>query len=98
MLSTLTWSGGSSLFLGLTCTMTGAVTWLASFCMMAVHLMLKEREVFLQQSSRALKRKENTEMDSEVTELKISDKARTDWDISSRGPGLTDQGQPQVDK
>lgn len=74
------------------------MTWLASFCMMAVRLMLKERKVFLQQSSRALKRKENTEMDSEVTELKISNKARTDWDISSRGPGLADQGQPQVDK
>uniref|UniRef100_A0A452SGH6 Cell cycle control protein n=1 Tax=Ursus americanus TaxID=9643 RepID=A0A452SGH6_URSAM len=45
VLSTLTWSGGSSLFLGLVYTVTGAVTWLASFSMMAVHLTLKDRKV-----------------------------------------------------
>uniref|UniRef100_A0A452SGK9 Cell cycle control protein n=1 Tax=Ursus americanus TaxID=9643 RepID=A0A452SGK9_URSAM len=50
VLSTLTWSGGSSLFLGLVYTVTGAVTWLASFSMMAVHLTLKDRKVlFIQQ-------------------------------------------------
>ncbi|XP_047729897.1 cell cycle control protein 50C-like isoform X3 [Prionailurus viverrinus] len=43
VLSTLTWSGGSSLFLGLAYTVTGAVTWLAAFSMMAIHLMLKEK-------------------------------------------------------
>ncbi|KAK2504226.1 hypothetical protein MC885_016881, partial [Smutsia gigantea] len=49
VLSTLIWSGGNSLFFGLTYTVTGAVTWLASFSMMAVHLLLKERKVFVQQ-------------------------------------------------
>lgn len=72
VLSTLTWSGGSSLFLGLTYTVTGAVTWLASFSMMAIHLMLNGRKtVFPQQKSEDLKRKaENTEMDSEVNGAK----------------------------
>ncbi|XP_015427689.1 PREDICTED: cell cycle control protein 50C-like [Myotis davidii] len=46
VLSTLTWSGGSSLFLGLAYTVTGAVTWLASFSMMAIHLMLAKRKMF----------------------------------------------------
>ncbi|CAK6441596.1 unnamed protein product [Pipistrellus nathusii] len=46
VLSTLTWSGGSSLFLGLVYTVTGAVTWLASFSMMAIHLMLAKRKMF----------------------------------------------------
>ncbi|XP_054433220.1 cell cycle control protein 50C-like [Pteronotus mesoamericanus] len=46
VLSTLTWSGGSSLFLGLAYTVTGAMTWLASFSMMAIHLMQKERKTF----------------------------------------------------
>uniref|UniRef100_A0A8C4LV92 Cell cycle control protein n=1 Tax=Equus asinus TaxID=9793 RepID=A0A8C4LV92_EQUAS len=41
VLSTLTWSGGHSLFLGLAYTVTGAMTWLAAFSMMAVHLKLK---------------------------------------------------------
>nr|XP_055171875.1 cell cycle control protein 50C-like [Nyctereutes procyonoides] len=45
VLSTLTWSGGSSLFLGLAYTVTGAVTWLASFSMMAIHLMLKKKKM-----------------------------------------------------
>lgn len=45
VLSTLTWSGGSSLFLGLAYTVTGAMTWLASFSMMAIHLMQKERKM-----------------------------------------------------
>ncbi|XP_032979254.1 cell cycle control protein 50C-like isoform X2 [Rhinolophus ferrumequinum] len=72
VLSTLTWSGGSSLFLGLTYTVTGAVTWLASFSMMAIHLMLNGRKtVFPQQKSEDSKRKaENTEMDSEVNGAK----------------------------
>lgn len=46
VLSTLTWSGGSSLFLGLAYTVTGAITWLASFSMMAIHLMHKEKKMF----------------------------------------------------
>uniref|UniRef100_A0A8C7BHR8 Cell cycle control protein n=1 Tax=Neovison vison TaxID=452646 RepID=A0A8C7BHR8_NEOVI len=45
VLSTLTWSGGSNLFLGLAYTVTGAVTWLAFFSMMAIHLMLKDRKI-----------------------------------------------------
>ncbi|KAF5923907.1 hypothetical protein HPG69_010336 [Diceros bicornis minor] len=49
VLSTLTWSGGRSLFLGLAYTVTGAVTWLATFSMMAAHLMLKERKMFFSQ-------------------------------------------------
>lgn len=46
VLSTLTWSGGGSLFLGLAYTVTGAVTWLASFSMMAIHLMLAKKKMF----------------------------------------------------
>ena len=49
VLSTLTWSGGSSLFLGLAYVVTGAVTWLAFFSMMAIHLRLKERKGFFLQ-------------------------------------------------
>ncbi|CAI9169314.1 unnamed protein product [Rangifer tarandus platyrhynchus] len=49
VLSTLTWSGGSSLFLGLAYLVTGAVTLLAFFSMMAVHLKLKERKTFFLQ-------------------------------------------------
>ncbi|KAM8770131.1 cell cycle control protein 50C-like [Rhynchonycteris naso] len=50
VLSTLTWSGGSSLFLGLAYTVTGTMTWLASFVMMAIYLARKERmTVFPQQ-------------------------------------------------
>ncbi|KAJ8793305.1 hypothetical protein J1605_000300 [Eschrichtius robustus] len=49
VLSTLTWSGGSSLFLGLAYVVTGAVTWLAFFSMLAVHLRLKERKMFFLQ-------------------------------------------------
>uniref|UniRef100_A0A8C6R7A6 Cell cycle control protein n=1 Tax=Nannospalax galili TaxID=1026970 RepID=A0A8C6R7A6_NANGA len=41
VLCTLTWSGGGSLFLGLTYTVTGALTWLASFVITAIYLMLK---------------------------------------------------------
>ncbi|XP_073929072.1 cell cycle control protein 50C-like isoform X2 [Castor canadensis] len=44
VLSTMTWSGGSGLFLGLAYTVTGALTWLASFAMMAIHLMLKNKK------------------------------------------------------
>ncbi|KAM9089725.1 LOW QUALITY PROTEIN: cell cycle control protein 50C-like [Megaptera novaeangliae] len=73
VLSTLTWSGGSSLFLGLAYVVTGAVTWLAFFSMLAVHLRLKERKTFFLQQSQTLKRRaENTEMDGEVIEPKIS--------------------------
>lgn len=42
VLSTLTWCGGSSLFLGVAYTVTGALTWLASSSMMAIHLMQKK--------------------------------------------------------
>ncbi|KAB1283836.1 Cell cycle control protein 50C [Camelus dromedarius] len=49
VLSTLTWSGGSSLFLGLAYTVTGALTWLAFFAMMAIHLRLKERKTLFHQ-------------------------------------------------
>ncbi|XP_029796542.1 cell cycle control protein 50C-like isoform X3 [Suricata suricatta] len=50
VLSTTTWSGGSSLFLGLAYTVTGAVTWLAAFSMTAIHLMLKDRtKLFIEQ-------------------------------------------------
>ncbi|ERE75768.1 cell cycle control protein 50C-like protein, partial [Cricetulus griseus] len=41
VLSTLTWIGGGGLFLGLTYTVTGALTLLASFAILAIHLMLK---------------------------------------------------------
>ncbi|KAL4677249.1 hypothetical protein H8957_008256 [Semnopithecus entellus] len=45
VLSTLTWCGGNSLFLGLAYTVTGAITWLASFAMMAIHIMLKNKKI-----------------------------------------------------
>uniref|UniRef100_A0A2K5QCL3 Cell cycle control protein n=1 Tax=Cebus imitator TaxID=2715852 RepID=A0A2K5QCL3_CEBIM len=45
VLSTLTWSGGNSLFLGLAYTVTGAVACLASFTMMAIHMMLKNKKI-----------------------------------------------------
>ncbi|OBS82167.1 hypothetical protein A6R68_23844, partial [Neotoma lepida] len=41
VLCTLTWIGGGGLFLGLTYTVTGALTLLASFAILAIHLMLK---------------------------------------------------------
>nr|XP_006208140.1 cell cycle control protein 50C-like [Vicugna pacos] len=49
VLSTLTWSGGSSLFLGLAYTVTGALTWLAFFAMVAIHLRLKGRKTLFHQ-------------------------------------------------
>ncbi|XP_008265266.1 cell cycle control protein 50C isoform X2 [Oryctolagus cuniculus] len=56
VLSTLTWSGGSSLFLGLAYTVTGAMTWLASFAMLAIHFMLKQRKASTSKwQSKALK-------------------------------------------
>ncbi|XP_001091269.2 cell cycle control protein 50C [Macaca nemestrina] len=45
VLSTLTWCGGNSLFLGLAYTVTGAITWLASFAMMAIHITLKNKQM-----------------------------------------------------
>ncbi|XP_059132835.1 cell cycle control protein 50C isoform X2 [Peromyscus eremicus] len=48
VLSTLTWIGGGGLFLGLTYTVTGALTLLASFAILAIYLMLKRnRKCFL---------------------------------------------------
>ncbi|XP_040606567.1 cell cycle control protein 50C isoform X2 [Mesocricetus auratus] len=41
VLSTLTWIGGGGIFLGLTYTVTGALTLLASFAILTIHLMLK---------------------------------------------------------
>ncbi|KAL1789195.1 cell cycle control protein 50C isoform X1 [Sigmodon hispidus] len=45
VLSTLTWIGGSGHFLGLTYTVTGALTLLASFAILAIHLMLKRSKI-----------------------------------------------------
>ncbi|XP_047421458.1 cell cycle control protein 50C-like [Sciurus carolinensis] len=45
VLSTLTWSGGSSLFLGLAYTVTGAFLWLASFALMAIHITMKRKKL-----------------------------------------------------
>uniref|UniRef100_A0A8D2D802 Cell cycle control protein n=1 Tax=Sciurus vulgaris TaxID=55149 RepID=A0A8D2D802_SCIVU len=45
VLSTLTWSGGSSLFLGLAYTVTGAFLWLASFALMAIHMTMKKKKL-----------------------------------------------------
>ncbi|XP_044525137.1 cell cycle control protein 50C-like [Gracilinanus agilis] len=45
VLSTVTWSGGGSLFLGVAYLTTGAVTWLAAFSMTAVHLKMKKRNI-----------------------------------------------------
>lgn len=77
VLFTLTWSGGSSLFLGLTYTVTGAVTWLASSSMMAVSLGAERKENVLppavKSSLKKKKKAKNTEMDSEVTKPEISD-------------------------
>ncbi|XP_013207627.1 cell cycle control protein 50C-like isoform X2 [Microtus ochrogaster] len=44
VLSTLTWIGGGSLFLGLTYTVTGSLTLLASFAILAIHQMLKKNK------------------------------------------------------
>uniref|UniRef100_H0XYY0 Cell cycle control protein n=1 Tax=Otolemur garnettii TaxID=30611 RepID=H0XYY0_OTOGA len=44
VLSTTTWNGGSSLFLGLAYTVTGAVTWLATFAMMAIHFGMENQK------------------------------------------------------
>ncbi|XP_051006042.1 cell cycle control protein 50C [Acomys russatus] len=41
VLSTLTWIGGGGLFLGIAYTATGALTLLAAFALLAIHLMLK---------------------------------------------------------
>ncbi|XP_076974717.1 cell cycle control protein 50C-like isoform X2 [Tamandua tetradactyla] len=49
VLSTLTWDGGSGLFLGFAYTVTGAMTWLVLFSMIAAHLMLKKRKTFFLQ-------------------------------------------------
>ncbi|XP_006890103.1 PREDICTED: cell cycle control protein 50C-like [Elephantulus edwardii] len=49
VLSTVTWSGGGGLFLGLAYTVTGAMTWLAFFSMMAIHLKLKKKKIFFLQ-------------------------------------------------
>ncbi|XP_040836516.1 cell cycle control protein 50C-like isoform X2 [Ochotona curzoniae] len=43
VLSTLTWCGGSGLFLGLAYTITGTMAWLSSFVMIAIHYMLRKR-------------------------------------------------------
>ncbi|KAM9034418.1 cell cycle control protein 50C-like [Sarcophilus harrisii] len=48
VLSTVTWSGGKNFFLGIAYTVTGAMTWLAAFSMMAVHLKLKKKQESLQ--------------------------------------------------
>uniref|UniRef100_F7DFY5 Cell cycle control protein n=1 Tax=Monodelphis domestica TaxID=13616 RepID=F7DFY5_MONDO len=45
VLSTVTWSGGSNLFLGIAYLTTGAVIWLAAFSMTAVHLKMKKRNI-----------------------------------------------------
>ncbi|XP_023365540.1 cell cycle control protein 50C-like [Otolemur garnettii] len=45
VLSTTTWNGGSSLFLGLAYTVTGAVTWLATFAMMAIHFGMERKKM-----------------------------------------------------
>ncbi|KAM4888724.1 cell cycle control protein 50C-like [Thomomys bottae] len=47
VLSTLTWSGGDCLFLGLAYTVTGALTWLSAFAIMAIYLMLKNKKEYL---------------------------------------------------
>ncbi|KFO26657.1 Cell cycle control protein 50C [Fukomys damarensis] len=57
VLSTLTWCGGGGFFLGVAYTVTGALTWLASFALMAVHLMWKKKKIAYQKKSYALRRK-----------------------------------------
>nr|XP_033799730.1 cell cycle control protein 50C-like [Geotrypetes seraphini] len=43
ILSTMTWCGGRNLFLGIAYTVSGAVTILAAFVMLAIHLKLKKK-------------------------------------------------------
>ncbi|XP_045422882.1 cell cycle control protein 50C-like [Lemur catta] len=58
VLCTTTWSGGSSLYIGLAYTVTGAITWLAAFSMMAIHMGLKNKKMpIIHQSNEALKEK-----------------------------------------
>ncbi|XP_023420618.1 cell cycle control protein 50C-like [Cavia porcellus] len=54
VLSTLTWCGGGCFFLGVAYTVTGALTWLASFVLMAIHLTWKRKKVTYQEQSHAL--------------------------------------------
>ncbi|XP_072471474.1 cell cycle control protein 50C-like isoform X2 [Notamacropus eugenii] len=61
VLSTVTWSGGKSFFLGGAYTVTGAMTWLAAFSMTAIHLKLKKTISF--QSLKLAKVKAKVERD-----------------------------------
>ncbi|EHB03566.1 Cell cycle control protein 50C, partial [Heterocephalus glaber] len=49
ILSTLTWCEGGGFFLGVAYTVTGPLTWLASFALMAVHLIWKKKKVTFRQ-------------------------------------------------
>ncbi|KAM6162763.1 cell cycle control protein 50C-like [Erethizon dorsatum] len=57
VLSTLTWCGGGGFFLGVAYTVTGALTWLASFALMAIHLTRKKKESNLPRVKSCLKKK-----------------------------------------
>ncbi|XP_019404404.1 PREDICTED: cell cycle control protein 50C-like isoform X1 [Crocodylus porosus] len=48
ILSTVVWCGGSSLFLGIAYTVSGAVVMLAGFIITAIHLMVKKRKTYFQ--------------------------------------------------
>ncbi|XP_019382769.1 PREDICTED: cell cycle control protein 50C-like isoform X2 [Gavialis gangeticus] len=48
ILSTVVWCGGSSLFLGIAYTVSGAVVMLAGFIITAIHLKLKKRKTYFQ--------------------------------------------------
>ncbi|XP_039770388.1 cell cycle control protein 50C-like isoform X2 [Ornithorhynchus anatinus] len=48
LLSTVTWSGGSNIFLGVAYITTGAATLLAGSTMLAIHLKLKEKKTYYQ--------------------------------------------------
>ncbi|XP_053420593.1 cell cycle control protein 50C-like [Nycticebus coucang] len=71
VLCTLTWNGGSSLFLGLAYTVTGAVTWLATFAMMAIHFGLERKKMSILYNSN--EEKQEREMAGKVTGKGLSE-------------------------
>ncbi|XP_069493313.1 cell cycle control protein 50C-like [Ambystoma mexicanum] len=50
ILSTMTWCGGRNMFLGIAYTATGAVTIVTAFIMLAIHLKLRKKQTYFQQS------------------------------------------------